>query len=329
MNILIVGGAGYIGSHMVQYLRERTVHQVVALDNLAKGHRAAVLGAEFVEGDFGDQALVEQLCREREITALMHFGADSLVGESVTNPEKYYENNVVKGKRLIDGALAAGIKYVIFSSTAATYGMPERVPIREDDPTKPINPYGRTKLAFEGLLEDYREAYGLQYTCLRYFNAAGADPAGRIGEDHNPESHLVPLVLQVALGQREQIMIFGDDYPTPDGTCVRDYIHVHDLASAHLLALQRLVDGGGSGIYNLGNGQGFSVTEIIDVCCNVTGHPIPAKTAPRRPGDPAVLIASAECARIELGWQAEYTDVRGIIETAWTWHQGHPHGFAG
>ncbi len=327
MNILIVGGAGYIGSHMVKYLRDHTDHTVVVLDNLAKGHRAAVLGAAFVEGDFGDQAHVQRLCREHGITALMHFGADSLVGESVTNPEKYYENNVVKGKRLIDGALAAGVQHVIFSSTAAAYGMPERVPIQEDDPTRPINSYGRTKIAFEGLLESYREAYGLQYTCLRYFNAAGADPSGHIGEDHNPESHLIPLVLQVALGRREKIMVFGDDYPTPDGTCIRDYIHVNDLAAAHLLALQRLADGGPSGIYNLGNGHGFSVKEIIDVCRDVTGHPIPAQTAPRRPGDPAVLIAAADRARADLGWQPAYADVRGIVETAWTWHQGHLNGY--
>jgi len=327
VNILIVGGAGYIGSHMVKFLRDRTDHDVVVLDNLAKGHQAAVLGATCIEGDFGDQAHVQHLCREYGISAVMHFGADSLVGESVTNPEQYYENNMVKGKRLIDGARAAGVQYVIFSSTAATYGMPERVPIHEDDPARPINPYGRTKLAFEGLLESYREAYGLQYLCLRYFNAAGADPSGLIGEDHQPESHLIPLVLQVALGRRDRIMVFGDDYDTPDGTCVRDYIHVQDLASAHLLALRRLVDGGAAGIYNLGNGHGFSVKEILAVCRDVTGHPIPAETAPRRPGDPAVLIAAADRARADLGWQPEYTDVRDIVETAWRWHQRHPRGY--
>jgi UDP-glucose 4-epimerase len=327
VNILVVGGAGYIGSHMVKYLLDHTEHTVTVLDNLAKGHRGAVLGAEVVEGDFGDASLVEKLCWDKAITALLHFGADSLVGESVTNPEKYYENNVVKGKRLIDAAITAGVRQVIFSSTAATYGLPERVPIREDDPTRPINAYGRTKLAFEGLLESYREAYGLQYTCLRYFNAAGAHPSGAIGEDHQPESHLIPLVLQVALGQRESIKIFGDDYETPDGTCLRDYIHVDDLASAHLLALQRLLDGGDSGIYNLGNGHGFSVKEVIDVCRAVTGHAIPAEIAPRRPGDPDVLIASADRAREILGWQPRYTDVRAIVETAWRWHQGHPKGY--
>ncbi len=328
MKILIVGGAGYIGSHMVLYLTQHTAHEVVVLDNLSKGHREAVLDARLVEGDFGDAALVEGLCRDEGIDALMHFGADSLVGESVTHPEKYYENNVVKGKRLIDAALAAGVRHVIFSSTAATYGEPERVPIREEDATRPTNPYGRTKLAFEGLLESYREAYGLHYTALRYFNAAGADPAGRIGEDHAPETHLIPLVLQVALGQRMHINIYGDDYPTPDGTCLRDYIHVHDLASAHLLALERLADGGSSGAYNLGNGQGFSVREIIEQCRAVTGHAIPAEVAPLRAGDPAVLVASAERAQDELGWRPQYTDVRAIIATAWQWHQQHPHGFA-
>lgn len=328
MNILIVGGAGYIGSHMVKYLTDRTNHTVVVLDNLYKGHRDAVIGAELVVGDFGDRDLVESLCKERGIDALMHFGAHSLVGESVTDPEKYYYNNVVKGKALIDGALAGGVKYVIFSSTAATYGEPERVPIEENDRTRPTNPYGHTKLAFEGLLESYRVAYGLNYTCLRYFNAAGADESGLIGEDHAPESHLIPLVLQVALGKRANIKVFGDDYPTPDGTCVRDYIHVTDLASAHLLALERLANGGESGVYNLGNGQGFSVKEIIDVCREVTGHPIPQEMAERRAGDPAVLVASSARAREILGWQPVYTNVRDIVASAWKWHQQHPEGFA-
>jgi UDP-glucose 4-epimerase len=328
MNILIVGGAGYIGSHMVQYLREQTTHTVTVLDNLAKGHAAAVQGTELVVGDFGDQALVAALCRERGITALIHFGADSLVGESVQHPAKYYENNVVKGKRLIDAVCDAGVRQVIFSSTAATYGEPARVPIQEGDPTIPTNPYGRTKLAFEGLLESYREAYGLQYTCLRYFNAAGAHVSGTIGEDHSPESHLIPLVLQVALGTRAHIAIYGDDYATPDGTCVRDYIHVSDLALAHLLALERLVAGGPSAVFNLGNGQGFSVKEVIDVCRQVTGHPIPAVLAPRRPGDPAVLVASAARAQVHLGWQPRSPDLQTIVESAWRWHQSHPAGYA-
>ncbi len=327
MHILIVGGAGYVGSHMVKYLCERTDHHIVVLDNLSKGHRAAVLGAELTAGDFGDGALVESVCRAHGITALMHFGADSLVGESVTNPDKYYDNNVVKGKRLLDAALAAGVRHVIFSSTAAVYGEPQRVPIVEDDRTQPTNPYGRTKLAFEGLLESYRGAYGLNYTCLRYFNAAGADPSGLIGEDHRPESHLIPLVLQVALGRRETIKVFGDDYPTPDGTCVRDYIHVNDLASAHLLALDRLAHGGASGAYNLGNGNGFSVQQILKVCREVTGHAIPAEMAPRRAGDPAFLIAGAERARDELGWRPRFATVRDIVATAWAWHHGHPDGF--
>ncbi len=303
MNILIVGGAGYIGSHMVKYLTEQTKHQVVVLDNLSKGHRGAVLGTELVEGDFGDAALVSALCRERHIEGMMHFGADSLVAESVSNPAKYYENNVVKGKLLIDAGLSAGVKQVIFSSTASTYGMPEQVPITEEAITRPINPYGRSKLAFEGLLESYADAYELRYTSLRYFNACGADPAGLIGEAHAPETHLIPNVLQVALGQREQITVYGDDYPTSDGTCIRDYIHVNDLVSAHLLALERLCAGGASGVYNLGNGQGFSVREIVEECRAVTGHPIPARMSGRRPGDPAVLIAGAARAQRELGWR--------------------------
>ncbi len=284
--------------------------------------------AELVVGDFGDAALVSALCREREISALMHFGADSLVGESVANPAKYYENNLVKGKSLIDAAMDAGVKQVIFSSTASTYGLPESVPVREDAVTRPINPYGRSKLAFEGLLESYATAYDLHYTSLRYFNACGADPSGVIGEAHSPETHLIPNVLQVALGQREKINIFGGDYPTADGTCIRDYIHVNDLVSAHLLALERLRAGGPSGVYNLGNGQGFSNMQIVEECRAVTGHPIPAEISERRPGDPAILIASAERAHAELGWRPQYPNIREIVATAWKWHSTHPHGYA-
>lgn len=327
MNILLIGGAGYIGSHMAKYLAEQSQHRVIVLDNLSKGHRGAVLGAELVVGDFGDGALVHALCRERHIDGLMHFGADSLVGESVSNPAKYYENNVVKGKTLIDAALSAGVMHVIFSSTASTYGMPERVPIMEDAVTRPINPYGRSKLAFEGLLESYAAAYALHYTCLRYFNACGADPSGLIGEAHAPETHLIPNVLQVALGQRDRLTVYGDDYPTPDGTCVRDYIHVNDLASAHLLALERLLNDGASGVYNLGTGQGFSNRQIVDACREVTGHPIPTELGARRAGDPAELIASAERAHNELGWRPRYSDIREIVATAWHWHRAHPHGY--
>ena len=329
MKILVIGGAGYVGSHLVQFLAECGGHHVTVLDNLSKGHRPAVIGAELVVGDYGDAALVNSLCREREIEALMHFGADSQVGESVENPAKYYENNVVKGKQLIDAAVQAGVRRVIFSSTAAVYGEPQRVPIREDDATVPTSPYGHTKLAFEWLLEDYRAAYGLHYICLRYFNAAGADPGGRIGEDHRPETHLIPLVLQVALGQRPSITVYGDDYHTPDGTCIRDYIHVRDLAAAHVLALQRLASGGASGAYNLGNGQGFSVQQILDVCRQVTGRPIPAELGPRRPGDPAILIAAADHARHSLGWEPELTSLHDIVESAWTWRKAHPAGYAG
>jgi UDP-glucose 4-epimerase len=327
VEILVVGGAGYIGSHMVQFIREWTGHEAVVLDNLAKGHAPAVGDTELVVGDFGDRAAVAALCRTRGIDAVMHFGADSLVGESVQNPAKYYENNVVKGKALVDGMRDAGVQHLIFSSTAAVYGMPARVPIAEDDPTIPINPYGRTKLAFEGLLASYHDAYGLNYTCLRYFNAAGADPAGRIGEDHQPESHLIPIVLQVALGQRPSVAVYGHDYATPDGTCIRDYVHVLDLASAHLLALERLVDGGPSGAYNLGNGQGFSVQEVIAACRAVTGHAIPTTQAERRPGDPDILVAAADRARAELGWQPATPALHDIVATAWTWHKSHPTGF--
>lgn len=329
MNILVVGGAGYVGSHMVHYLTSTTKHRVVVLDNLAKGHKGAVSGVELVVGDFGDASLVSSVCHDHAITAVMHFGADSLVGESVLDPARYYENNVVKGKRLIDAARDAGVRFVIFSSTAAVYGEPLHIPICEDDPTRPTNPYGCTKLAFEGLLESYRLAYGLEYTCLRYFNAAGASHDGSIGEVHDPETHLIPLVLQVALGHRAAIHIYGADYPTPDGTCVRDYIHVTDLAAAHLLALERLAAGESSGVFNLGNGQGFSVQEVIGVCREVTQHPIPTVTAPRRAGDPAVLVASAERARAVLGWNPVLPDLRRIVETAWAWHRAHPRGYRG
>jgi UDP-glucose 4-epimerase len=326
VKILIVGGAGYIGSHMVRYLHERTRYPVTVLDNLAKGHREAVT-AELVVGDYGDHALVESLCRDRGITALMHFGADSLVGESVADPARYYENNVVKGKRLIDAAVAAGVKRVIFSSTAACYGEPARVPIREDDPTAPTNPYGWTKLAFESLLASYDAAYGLPHICLRYFNAAGAHESGQIGEDHQPETHLIPLVLQVALGRREAITVFGIDYPTMDGTCVRDYIHVDDLVAAHLLALESLAQGGPSGVYNLGNGEGFSVQQVIDVCRQVTGKPIPTVTGPRRPGDPPALIAAADRAHDALGWTPNMPELTQIVDSAWRWHRNHPDGY--
>jgi UDP-glucose 4-epimerase len=312
---------------MVRYLLENSDHGVVVLDNLAKGHREAVRGVELVVGDFGSRELVTTLCRERAIDAVIHFGADSLVGESMEHPEKYFTNNVVKGKHLLDGAMDAGVGLFVFSSTAAVYGDPVRQPIREDDPKAPLNPYGRTKLAFEYLLESYSDAYGLRHSALRYFNACGAHPSGEIGEDHAPETHLIPLVLQVAMGTRKEIAVFGDQYATPDGTCIRDYIHVQDLAAAHLLALERLADGGASGAYNLGNGTGFSVHEIIEVCRAVTGHPIPARVAEPRQGDPAVLVASAERAVTELGWSPRYTDVRDIVATAWQWHQSHPLGY--
>jgi UDP-glucose 4-epimerase len=327
MNILIVGGAGYIGSHMVRFLRERTDHEVIVLDDMTRGHAAAIEGTFFVVGDYGDAELIANLCHARKVDAIMHFGADSQVGESMANPAKYYTNNVVKGKALADGAIAAGVRAMIFSSSAAVYGEPSHTPITEDMPQRPTNPYGRTKLTFEGLLESYREAYGMVYTALRYFNAAGAHPSGEIGEDHTPESHIIPVVLGVAMGQTASVTIHGQDYPTPDGSCVRDYIHVDDLADAHLRALERLMSGGSSGAYNLGNGTGFSVQQVLDVCRAVTGHAIPAMIGPRRPGDPATLVASAARAHADLGWLPQHQDLADIVETAWRWHQGHPTGY--
>jgi UDP-glucose 4-epimerase len=326
MAVLVTGGAGYIGSHAVIELMQQG-EEVIVLDNLQKGHSRAVLAETFYQGDIRDAGVLDRIFQNHEIEAVIHFAADSLVGESVTDPLKYYDNNVVAAQCLLAKMKEYGVKKIVFSSTAATYGEPERVPIRETDPTEPTNPYGETKLAIEKMLKWCDRAYGIRYVSLRYFNVAGAHPDGLIGEDHEPETHLIPIILQVALGQREAISIYGNDYPTDDGTCIRDYIHVMDLAHAHWLALKRLRETGESGIYNLGNGTGFSVKQVIETARKVTGHPIPAKIAPRRPGDPAVLIASYEKAQRELGWVQKYDSLEEIIRTAWNWHVNHPKGY--
>ncbi len=326
MNVLVVGGAGYIGSHMVRLL-DQSGYGVTILDNLSTGFAPAVTAGELIVGDMADQDLVEQILGDQKIDAVMHFAACALVGESVTNPSKYYENNVVATVRLLEAMRATDVKKMVFSSTCATYGVPEVVPISEAEKQAPVNPYGFTKLVIERALDDYAHAYDFGFAALRYFNAAGASPDGDIGEDHDPETHLIPLVLQVALGQREHITIFGDDWPTPDQTCVRDYIHVDDLGRAHMLALERLQAGKGIKV-NLGTGRGFSVKEIIDTCRDVTGHVIPVVMGERRAGDPPELIANAKMAKNVLGWEPEYADPRTVIESAWRWHQASPNGYA-
>ncbi len=323
MKILISGGAGYIGSVMSAEAL-RAGHEVIVFDNLSTGHRDAVLGgARFVEGDLGEREQLFKLLREEKPDAVMHFSAASLVGESIANPAKYFRNNVAYTLNLLDALIAANIKRLVFSSTAAVYGNPARVPILEDARLQPVNPYGESKLMIEKMLHWFDAAYGLRYASLRYFNAAGATET--LGENHTSETHLIPLVLQVALGQRPNVQIYGTDYSTPDHTAIRDYIHVLDLASAHLLALEALDKG--SRVYNLGNGTGFSVREVIELARQVTGHPIPAVEAPRRAGDPPVLIASSARIQQELGWQPKWTSLADIIASAWQWHQSHPHGY--
>ncbi|NQT68408.1 MAG: UDP-glucose 4-epimerase GalE [Desulfobacteraceae bacterium] len=325
-NILIVGGAGYIGSYMCKYLAKNGYHPIV-LDNLVYGHRQAVKWGPFIAGQMADTKLLDQIFKEHPIAAVMHFAAFCYVGESVEDPGKYYQNNVAATITLLEEMLKKNIKNFIFSSSCAVYGEPVEIPITEQHPYNPINPYGRSKLMVEQILQDFRAAYGLEYVALRYFNAAGADPEGEIGEEHNPETHLIPLVLKTALGQRETINIFGDDYATKDGTCIRDYIHIDDLAQAHLLALDRLLNGLPGGQYNLGNGDGYSVKEVIEVARNITSKQIPAKIVERRPGDPAVLIGSSEKAFKELGWKPQFADLNAIVETAWQWHKTHPNGY--
>jgi UDP-glucose 4-epimerase len=326
MKVLVCGGAGYIGSHMAVHLLEKG-HEVVILDNFQKGHIDAVIGGKLYVGDLRDRQCLDKVFTENKIDAVIDFAADSLVGESVFEPLKYFDNNVGGTVSLLKAMRDYGVKHIVFSSTAATYGEPENIPIQENDRTFPTNPYGESKLVVEKILKWCDNAYGIKYTALRYFNAAGAHISGKIGEDHNPETHLIPIILQVALKKREKIMIYGDDYNTFDGTCIRDYIHVSDLASAHLLALERLQKGGESRIFNLGNGKGFSVKEVIDVVRKVTGEEIKAEIAARRAGDPAVLIASSSNAIEELGWKPEYDSLETIIETAWNWHKAHPDGY--
>lgn len=321
--ILVVGGAGYIGSHTVKQLIAAG-HDVVVLDNLVYGHRDIVdtaLKVEFIEGDIGDRPLLDKIFASHNIGAVMHFAAYAYVGESVTAPAKYYQNNVVATLSLLDAMVAANVKNFVFSSTCASYGIPTTVPIPEDHPQNPINPYGATKVMVERILQDYGPAYGLNSVIFRYFNACGADPEGQLGEDHNPETHLIPLTLQAALGLRDHIAIFGTDYPTEDGTCVRDYIHVCDLADAHILGVEHLLKGGDSEIFNLGNGLGFSVKEVIESARRVTGKDIKVVEEPRRAGDPPALIGSAEKARTQLGWNPQYADIDTIMAHAWAWHQ--------
>ncbi|MBW4558850.1 MAG: UDP-glucose 4-epimerase GalE [Trichormus sp. ATA11-4-KO1] len=322
-SILVTGGAGYIGSHTVLALQQAG-YEVVILDNLVYGHRdlvEKVLQVELVVGDTGDRALLDDLFKTRNISAVMHFSAYAYVGESVTDPAKYYRNNVVGTLTLLEAMLAASIKKFVFSSTCATYGVPEIIPIPENHPQNPINPYGASKLMVERILADFDVAYGLKSVRFRYFNAAGANPSGLLGEDHNPETHLIPLVLLTALGKRKFISIFGTDYPTPDGTCIRDYIHVNDLADAHVLGLEYLLKDGDSEVFNLGNGNGFSVREVIAAAQEVTGLTIPVQECDRRPGDPPSLIGSGEKARKILGWQPQYPGIKDIVTHAWQWHQ--------
>ncbi len=324
--ILVVGGAGYIGSHMVKYLLHKG-EQVIVLDNFSTGHRQAVLGGVLVQGDLRDAETLDTVFRKYEIECVMHFAAFIFAGESMREPAKYYDNNVLGCLRLMEAMRLNRVQQIIFSSTAAVYGEPVEIPIPETHPLNPTNTYGETKRVMEGMLRWYGQAYGTRFVALRYFNAAGADPDGELGEDHRPEEHLIPLTLFAALGRRESIAVFGTDYDTPDGSCIRDYVHVWDLCEAHYLALQRLRAGAPSAVYNLGNGQGYSVLEVIRTAERVVGKPIPTVYAPRRPGDPARLVASSEKAQRELGWQPRYPQLETMIEHAYRWFTTHPNGY--
>ncbi|NQU75982.1 MAG: UDP-glucose 4-epimerase GalE [Planctomycetes bacterium] len=325
MNVLVTGGAGYIGSHVLKVLTAHG-HSCVAYDNLGNGHAEAVGKAPLIRADLADGDALATVMRDHKIDLVVHLAGFIEAGESVVAPGKYFRNNTIIGMTLLEAMRTAAVQRLVFSSTAAVYGEPERIPIREDDRLDPINPYGSSKLCVEFMLRAYARAYGLGCVALRYFNVAGAAPDGEIGEDHNPETHLIPLVLQVPLGVREKVMIFGDDYDTPDGTCIRDYIHVMDLADAHRLAAEA-IEPGTVKVFNLGNGEGFSVRQIIATCRTVTGRPIPAEPAPRRPGDPPRLVASAEKAMTQLGWRPNYCRISTIVQHAWNWHQTHPHGY--
>ncbi|KAB1441001.1 UDP-glucose 4-epimerase GalE [Candidatus Galacturonibacter soehngenii] len=327
MNILVLGGAGYIGSHTVYELIDKG-HEVVIIDNLETGHKEAVhKKARFYEGDIRDRAFVDYVLDNEKVDAVIHFAANSLVGESMVDPLKYYDNNLCGTKVLLESMIAHDVKKIVFSSTAATYGEPERIPILEEDKTEPTNTYGETKLSMEKMFKWTDRAHGLKYVSLRYFNACGAHKSGMIGEAHKQETHLIPLILQVPLKQREAITIFGEDYDTKDGTCIRDYIHVTDLAQAHILAVEYLMKGNDSNIFNLGNGIGFTVKEVIDTARKVTKEEIKAVVSKRRAGDPAKLIASSDKAKTILGWKPEHADLEEIIADAWRWHKAHPQGF--
>lgn len=330
MSVLVIGGAGYIGSHTVRLLM-REGYDVWVYDNLCAGHRAAAPDGRLIEGELADHEHLSRVMKQREVTSVVHFAAFAYVGESVHHPAKYYRNNVVASHSLLTAMLAADVREIVFSSTTATYGVPETIPISEAEQQRPINPYGFTKLVIEQMLRDYQQAYGLRYAALRYFNASGASADGAIGEDHRPESHLIPIILQVALGQREAITIFGNDYPTPDGTCIRDYVHVDDLATAHLAALRKLDPNAPDSVdrleLNLGTGTGHSVQAVLDTSRRVSGHEIPSLMGERRAGDPPELVADPSRARQQLGWEPGYVDLEAIVETAWRWHREHPHGY--
>lgn len=327
MSILVLGGAGYIGSHAVYQLIDRG-YEVVVVDNLQTGHKKAVHPkATFYEGDIRNRDFLNNVFHNEQIDGVIHFAANSLVGESMVDPLKYYDNNVYGTQILLEAMRNAGVRHIVFSSTAATYGEPKSVPITENMPTVPTNTYGETKLTMEKMMAWCEKAFDLKYVALRYFNVAGARGTGEIGEDHHPETHLIPVVLETALGKREYITVFGEDYPTKDGTCIRDYIHVEDLIDAHILALNYLQNGGDSSVFNLGSSQGFSVKEIIDMARKVTGKEIPGKIGERRLGDPSVLIASSEKAKNILGWNPAKTNIEQIIKDAWNWHSNHPNGY--
>jgi len=324
--ILVTGGAGYIGSHTVRQLAAAG-HEILIYDSLEKGHAGAVASFRLCVGELHDGIKLDRVFRQHNVSAVVHFAAYIDAGESVENPGKYFHNNTAGTLSLLQSMVRSGVRQIVFSSTAAVYGEPERVPIEEGDRKEPTNAYGLSKLMVEQMLDWFHRAHDLRSVSLRYFNAAGADPNGEIGEDHRPETHLIPLILQVPLGKREKIFIFGDDYDTPDGTCIRDYIHVHDLAAAHVLALNSLEGGTGREAYNVGNGNGFSVREVIETAREVTGHPLPAEVRPRRGGDPARLIAGSRKLRRELGWEPRYPELRDIIAHAWAWYREHPDGY--
>ncbi len=320
MRILVIGGAGYVGSHMTKMLFDHG-HEAVVLDNLSGGFRDAVPARALVKADISHRVLIDSLFSARRFDGVMHFASHIQVGESVAHPSKYYWNNVANTLNVLDAMVKRGVKRIVFSSTAAIFGEPTYVPIDEDHRKLPLSPYGRSKWMVEQMLADYERAYGLRHSCLRYFNAAGADPSGRLGERHEPETHLIPLVLRAAAGRLPSIGLFGTDYETPDGTCIRDYVHVNDLCRAHLLAMQRLIDGGRSRSYNLGNGRGYSVLEVIETARRVTGRPIPVVEMERRAGDPDRLVADPARARLELGWQPDASDLETIVGDAWLWEQ--------